>query len=147
MSMESKKNTVLVLKYIGEDFWSMPVYQDQFNHLWKDVELGGYNEPVLYAPVNNEFEGEPSNAITQEFIIEHPNPTKNDKRFQYQMLDMLRSRCDYHLGYGNRNHIQNVQEHIDSMKTIWLSFSNDEKPKWLTWEKILEYEKEMCEEQ
>lgn len=23
-----------------QDFWSQPVYRDQFNHLWKDTELG-----------------------------------------------------------------------------------------------------------
>jgi hypothetical protein len=30
------------------------------------------------------------------------------------------------------------------MKRIWLSFSEDEKPEWLPWEKILQYEKDMC---
>jgi hypothetical protein len=33
------------------------------------------------------------------------------------------------------------------MKAMWLSFSEGEKPEWLTWEKILEYEKQMCAEQ
>ena len=29
------------------------------------------------------------------------------------------------------------------MKAIWNSFSEDEKPEWLTWEKIEKYEEEM----
>ena len=32
MTLEGKEKIVLVLKYIGEDFWSQPVYQDQFDH-------------------------------------------------------------------------------------------------------------------
>jgi len=38
--VEKEKHAILVLKYIGEDAWSRPVYQDQFKHLWKDVDLG-----------------------------------------------------------------------------------------------------------
>jgi hypothetical protein len=30
------------------------------------------------------------------------------------------------------------------MKRIWLSFLETEKPEWLTWERILEYEKAIC---
>jgi hypothetical protein len=30
------------------------------------------------------------------------------------------------------------------MKRNWLSFSEEEKPEWLPWEKILQYEKDMC---
>ena len=30
------------------------------------------------------------------------------------------------------------------MKTLWLGFSEAEKPEWLTWEQILNYEKQMC---
>jgi hypothetical protein len=35
------------------------------------------------------------------------------------------------------------QEHIDAMKKLYNSFPADQKPEWLTWEQILEYEKEM----
>lgn len=148
MSLEVKKSTVLIMNYIGEDFWSRPVYRDQYDHLWKDVELGDCNPPILYAAVNNEFEGDPDTAIKRKFIIEQPNPTKEAKRFQYQMLGRMQSDCNYYLSYGNRKPGRlwagTEAEHIAAMKVLWLSFSEDEKPLWLTWEQILEYEKKMC---
>lgn len=64
------------------------------------------------------------------------------------MLDRYRCDCDYYLGYGNRNPdvlpLKNERKLIEEMKRIWLSFSEEEKPKWLTWDQILEYEKAMC---
>lgn len=53
MTLEGKEKVVLVLKYIGEDFWSQPVYQDQFDHLWKDVGSGDSEQPCLYSAINN----------------------------------------------------------------------------------------------
>ena len=64
------------------------------------------------------------------------------------MLDRYRCDCDYYLGYGNRNtdvlSSKDEREHIESMKKMWLNFPDGEKPKWLTWDQILEYEKAMC---
>lgn len=149
MSLKDK-GAILTLKYIGEDYWSRPVYQDQFGHLWKDIELGQYGTPVLCSSVGDEFEGEPDTAIKQAFkILPAEGRVSEDKRFQYQMLDRLKSDCDYYLGYGRRNSgclwAKEVKGHIDHMKAIWSSFSEDEKPEWLTWEQILDYEREMCE--
>ena len=148
MSSADKSDTVLVLKYIGEDSWSRPVYQDQFTHLWKDIELGNYAQPSLYRAVNDDFEGEPDSPIKKEFVIQAAERPSQEKRFQYMMLDRLRSDCDYYLGYGNRsrNRLREGDEkaHIEAMKALWLGFSEDEKPEWLSWEKILEYERQMC---
>lgn len=143
-------NCVLQLTYIGDDFWSCPVYKDQFGHLWKDVELGDSSQPVLYAAINDDFEGEPGDGIKQEFIIQSmKGRVSNEKRAQYQLLGRLKSDCDYYLGYGNRNPdrlwAKEEKDHIERMKAMWKSFSDDEKPAWLTWGQILEYEKEMCE--
>lgn len=137
------------LNYIGEDSWSRPVYQDQFQHLWKDIELGKYEEPILCRAVNDDFDGESDTHIWQPFTILQKPPCQK-KRFDYMMLDRWRSDCDYYLGYGNRNVSRlcadTPKEHIEAMKKLWLSFGEDEKPEWLTWEQILEYEKQMCEE-
>lgn len=46
------------MEYIGDDFWSRPVYKDQFGKLWKDLNCGDSETPDLYWPVNNEFEEE-----------------------------------------------------------------------------------------
>jgi hypothetical protein len=148
MSLADKKHAVLMLKYIGEDAWSRPVYQDQFARLWKDIELGDGDQPSLYSVVGDEFDGEPNMPIKQEFIIQPVDLPDKTKKFQYQMLDRMRSDCDYYLGYGNRypGHLSEKSEkkHIEAMKAMWLSFSEGEKPEWLTWEQILEYEKQMC---
>jgi NAD(P)H-flavin reductase len=70
-----------------------------------------------------------------------------DKRFNYQMLSRLQQDCEYYLGYGYRckKHLyyKDEQEHIDEMKKLYNSFSDDEKPEWLTWEEIEAYEKQM----
>ncbi|MFN2891883.1 LPD11 domain-containing protein, partial [Escherichia coli] len=36
------------------------------------------------------------------------------------------------------------QTHIEDMKKRWLECADDEKPQWLTWEQILEFERQMC---
>lgn len=148
--VEKKEHITLVLKYIGEDAWSRPVYQDQFNHLWKDVDLGNYSQPSLCSVVNDEFEGEPDMPIKQEIKCTYlpvEGLIGKEKSFQYMMLDRLRSDCDYYLGYGNRYlgclWGKNEKAHIEAMKSIWHSFSSSEKPEWLTWEEIEKYEEEM----
>lgn len=136
----------LILKYIGEDSWSRPVYKDQFQHIYKDVNCGR-SAPSLFSSVNDEFDGEPDMPIDREFHIVGIE-VKKDKRFEYMMLDRLRCDCEYYLGYGNRNAKILIdgspQAHIENMKKRWLEFAEDEKPQWLTWEQILEYEKQMC---
>lgn len=150
MKSTTKKSSPLILKYIGEDFWSRPVYQDQFSRLWKDIELGDSEIPSLYSVTNNEFDGEPLAPIKKDFIFQGPrNPNNHPKKFQYQMLGRLQSDCEYYLGYGNKSPdilwANSEKEQIKAMKNIWLSFSEEEKPAWLTWDQILEYEKAMCE--
>ena len=75
------------------------------------------------------------------------NFTKKPNEFKYQMLGRLRSDCEYYLGFGNRCkkclYYLDEQEHIDGMKELFNSFSDDEKPEWLTYEEILSYEKAM----
>ena len=149
MDLKDQKKSVLVLKYIGEDFWSHPVYKDQFDHLWKDTALGEGGQPSLCSVVGNEFDGEPESHIQQEFTIQQASDLpSSEKRFQYMMLDRLRSDCDYYLGYGHRypgNRCdRDPKKHIEAMKELWNGFSEDEKPEWLTWEQLLDYEKKMC---
>lgn len=74
----------------------------------------------------------------------------HDKSFRYQLLDRMRSDCDYFLGYGNRcsKHLWagNEKEQIACMKALWESFGPDEKPYFLSMEQIQEYEKKMVPE-
>lgn len=79
-----------------------------------------------------------------EFILE---VLKSKESFRYQFLDRLKRDCDYYLGNGNRHskHLwsYSVEKQIAYMKVIWRSFSKNYKPKWLTWNEILRYEKKM----
>lgn len=70
-----------------------------------------------------------------------------DDSFRYQLLDRMRMDCDYYLGYGNRypNHLWagDENEQVAYMKAIWNSFPENQKPEWLQYQKILEYEEQM----
>ncbi|MBD7970268.1 LPD11 domain-containing protein [Paenibacillus gallinarum] len=72
---------------------------------------------------------------------------KSDATFRYMMLGRFQSDCEYYLNNGNRN--TNIlwaldeKEHIDNMKKLHNSFAEDDKPEWLTWEQILDYERKM----
>jgi len=73
------------------------------------------------------------------WILDH------EDSYRYQMLDRFRHDCGYFLGDAKRNPeklwAKDVKTHIEYMKALWNSFT--EKPEWLTWEEIEEYEKAM----
>lgn len=92
---------------------------------------------------------EKTKLISEEYTF-HPAPyQRSSYEFEYRMLSKLQSDCEYYLGYGNRspsilcNH--SVQNHIARMKELWNGFPTDQKPEWLTWEQLLQYEKVMTE--
>lgn len=70
-----------------------------------------------------------------------------EKSYRYQLLGRLKSDCEYYLGNGNRfaGHLWALGEkdQLETMKALWLSFPEEEKPGWLTWEHILAFQKEM----
>jgi hypothetical protein len=72
---------------------------------------------------------------------------KSGESFRYQLLSRLQSDCNYYLGYGNRSKkalwAGDETEQIITMKQLWNSFSHDDKPEWLTWNDILDYENKM----
>jgi hypothetical protein len=77
--------------------------------------------------------------------FENYKSNENDDTFNYQMLSRLQSDCDYFLGYGNgyinNLHFKNIEEHISEMKKLWNNF--DEKPEWLSYDEIENYENKM----
>lgn len=66
-TLENRKD-ILKLQPIGIDFWSRPVYKDQYGHLWKDITLGS-NQPDFRSVVDNAFDGEPDMPIRRPFTI------------------------------------------------------------------------------
>lgn len=73
---------------------------------------------------------------------------ESEPKYRYMLLSRMKQDCEYYLGYGNRstNHLcaGNEKDQIDEMKALWNSFSDEDKPEWLSWEEILDYEKQMC---
>ena len=70
-----------------------------------------------------------------------------DVSFRYLLLSRLKSDCQYYLGAGNRNPKNlwagNEVEHIACMEALWNSFPEGQKPEWLTYDQILEYEQKI----
>lgn len=145
--MKRVNENIRTMEFIDVDNWSNPVYKCIENGvLYKDVNLGK-GEPSLYS-CGNEFDGDPCYPISKDItVIFHTKYEENPYKFQYQMLSRLKSDCDYFLGYGNRyeKHLyyKNVMEHIEEMKKLYNSLPDNEKPEWLTWDDILNYEKLM----
>ena len=61
-------NEIKRLKFIGIDSWNRPVYKDEAERLWKDVNLGR-GITSLYNALNNKFDGEPDMPIKGDFEI------------------------------------------------------------------------------
>lgn len=142
-------NNIRTMELLGVDDWSRPVYKCiETGILYKDITLGS-DTPEIYS-CGNSFDGEPDCPIKSNLEIRFKDTVKltNPKdRFNYQLLDRLRIDCEYYLGNGNRNvkHLwaNNEKEQIEKMKELYNSFSDNGKPKWLTYEQILQYEKLM----
>lgn len=98
----------------------------------------------------SEYDEKPSVMVEPKDILERYRLDRwCDNEFPYMMLDRLRTDCDYYLGRGERNSkwlwaTYNEREHIDIMKALWERLPDDGKPEWLPYEKILEYEEQMC---
>lgn len=80
----------------------------------------------------------------------HYEPLPHDKAYAYQMLDRLRSDCEYVI--NNNIHMPhnffwagNAKDQIKEMRKRWDAFADDEKPEWLTIEQINEYERKLKE--
>jgi hypothetical protein len=73
-----------------------------------------------------------------------PNATE-EARYEYMLLGRLQTDCDYYLGNGNRcaRHLWALgeQQQIAKMKELYEGLPV--KPEWLTWEQILDYERQM----
>lgn len=72
---------------------------------------------------------------------------KLGEKFRYQLLDRMKQDCEYYLGYGRKNprHLWAIdeKEHIEIMKTLYNSFSDDKKPEWISMQDIERYEMKM----
>lgn len=71
-----------------------------------------------------------------------------NEQFNYMLLSRLQTDCEYFLGWGNRLEkylwAGNVAEQIAKMKELYNGFT--EKPEWLSYQEILNYETRMTGE-
>ena len=106
-------------------------------------EINGYIENLVEGYAQYLTKSIERDKTIDKFCSEH------DETFRYQMLDRMRSDCEYYLGNGNRysKHLWagNEHTHILYMKALWNSFPREGKPEWLSMEEICDYEKKMTE--
>lgn len=73
------------------------------------------------------------------------------EQFRTALLGRLRSDCEYFLGAGGRNPhclwALDVSEQIDTMKALYNSFADDEKPDWISMSDIETYEQKMLKDE
>lgn len=145
----------LVLKYIGVDDWSRPTYETESGEILKDVNCG--DSPIELTTVCGGFDGEPDTPIEKisrfkdveiTIVGDEHLPSEDEKR-RCMMLSRLQSDCEYYLGFGNRSdrHLYHTtpHEHIEEMKKLYDSFSESQKPEWITLEDIKNYEAQMLQ--
>lgn len=122
-----------------------PEQQKEFKQRLKDLQLLDDDESNLQSAIQ---------SYRNHYIQEFENYTKKEENntnleYNYMLLDRLRSDCEYFLGYGNgsERHLWagNIDDQIAKMKELYNSFTDDQKPEWITMEDINNYEKEMKE--
>ncbi len=139
----------LILNYVGRN--------DNDNKLYQDAE-GFYFEKddfddIIY--IGKDYDNDPWGGIKtiekykdlEIVTVGDENLPTEAERFNYMMLSRLQMDCDWNLGngkvYGQRIWADTMEEHIEEMKRLYNTFTDDKKPQWLTWEQILKYEKEL----
>lgn len=141
------------VKFIGfGGYFEVPCYKDENGKLYFD-ENNGRNGLNLYTGAYldecGEICGEPDTRVLEEVICDDPF-VRNPRERDYMMLNRLMTDCKYFLtvGRGNERHLyyKTVEEHCDEMEKLWNSFSESEKPEWLTLQQIHRYREQMCKE-
>ena len=80
----------------------------------------------------------------------HEDLLKHEDKFRYMLLSRMIQDCKYYLGYGNRypKHLWagDEKEQIEVMKMLYNSFSDEDKPEWVTMQDIEDFEQKMVRE-
>ena len=142
------------VKYIGfgGGYAEYPCYEDEKGKIYFDLN-DGRNGLDLYTgayrhPEDGDICGEPNERVEEPVECDEPF-VRHVREFDYMMLSRYKSDCDYFLGYGNgyEGHLyyKEVNKHCDEMKKLYDSFSDEDKPEWLTAEQIEQYRTDMLE--
>lgn len=121
------------------------VIESEFGMVLDDMnDIGIYSENDEYNFYLSEYDFEYLGAedTLQKCKDNILNKCEENAKFEYMLLDRLRTDCDYYLGNGNRNEKNlwagNVEEQIEKMKELYNSLPV--KPDWLSMNDILNYE-------
>lgn len=140
------------VKFIGYGGNSIeyPCYEDEKGKLYFDINYGK-GDLILYTgayrhAIDGDICGEPNEKVST--VIECDKPfVRHPREMDYMILGRLKSDCEYFLGNGNgyEGHLyyKSVEKHCEEMERLWNSFSDAEKPQWLTLENIKNYRKQM----
>ena len=141
----------LMVEFAGfGGYMDEPCYKDQRGRYYFD-EGDRHGELQLYTGAYldeacDEICGEPNNLVTRPVICKEPY-VENPKKLEYMLLDRMRSDCEYFLGNGNgyEGHLYggSIENICNEMKSIWESFTDSEKPEWLSLKDIADYKTKM----
>lgn len=153
----------IIEKYLNEKVKLTYKYEENGNYYYEDenenlyCENGNQNIGEVHLMYCTKDYGEPIRAVEDLERYELVNNPKNDpnyerkeaNRYKYMMLDRLRADCDYFLNNGNgflgHLYYKEVDKHIEEMKKIYNSFSEEEKPEWINLKDIENYQVQMNE--
>lgn len=122
-----------------------PEQQKEFKQRLKDLDLLDDDESNLQSAIQ---------SYRNHYIQEFESYTKKEENntnleYNYMLLDRLKQDCEYFLGNGNGSvkHLWagDIDEQIAKMKELYNSFTDEQKPEWITMDDINNYEKEMKE--
>lgn len=142
------------VKYIGfgGEYRDYPCYKDENGKIYFDIN-DGRNGLNLYTGAwqedgYGEIYGEPNTQVIEKIECDEPF-IRHIREHDYMMLFKYQSDCNYFLGHGKgyEGHLyfKEVNKHCDEMKKLYNSFSDEEKPEWLTEEQIEKYRNDMLE--
>lgn len=130
------KNILVMLDFNNADI------KNYLRHLSKALIPSQKMVEKLESIYGESIDLEMENKEQEKYKIEK---RENTREFDYMMLDRLCTDCEYFLrnGYVKNLYYKDVDKHIEEMKKIYNSFSEREKPEWLSMEEIENYKIQM----
>ena len=135
-----ENTNTLTVKFVGfgGGFMEYPCYKDENEKLYFDINDGKNGLDLYTGAYMDELGdicGEPNQSVMQEIKCDKPF-SRNLRERDYQFLSRLKADCEYFLRNGNgcKKYLykESIEKHCDEMEKIWNSFTDEQKPKWLT---------------
>lgn len=132
-----KEDIEAIFKILEKYGMEVPCYQDENGKIYFD-ENNGRNGLDLYTGAYmdcGEICGEPCNRVTEPVECENPF-VRSPKEREYMLLNRLQLDCKYYINCAGKCRSSSLWADIDTiikeMENIMDSFTEEEKPEWLT---------------